>query len=101
MARLKRRIRSFGGWNDDAKPMDGVSNLSDAMLVFACGLMISIAANWNVDLMVQKVEVTPEQSVNETDFNEVVNNNSDDDVYQELGKVYVDPETGEMYMVTE
>lgn len=100
MGRLKKR-RSLEGWDEDPKPMDGVANLSDAMLVFACGLMIAIAVNWNVDLKVQKVDVEPEEAVTEDEINEIVSDSSDDSTYKEMGKVYMDPETGEMYMVTD
>jgi hypothetical protein len=100
MGRLRNR-RSFASWNDDSKPMDGVSNLSDAMLVFACGLMISVAVNWKVDLAVQQVEVSSEQLVDQTDFNEVISGESNEETYKEMGKVYVDSDTGEMYMVVD
>lgn len=100
MKRLKRR-KSFGLWTDDSKPMDGVSNLSDAMLVFACGLMISVAVKWNVDLKVQQIEIMPEQTVDESDLSEIISSESDEETYQEMGKVYMDPETGEMYMVVD
>lgn len=100
MKKLNRR-RGFDVWNEDSKPMDGVSNLSDAMLVFACGLMISVAVNWNVDLKLQQVEVMPEQTVSEGDFSEVISSDSEDETYQEMGKVYMDPDTGEMYMVVD
>ena len=100
MKRLKRRSK-LSSWNDDSKPMDGVSNLSDAMLVFACGLMISVAANWKVDLTVKQVEVSPEQIINEGDFNEIISSDSESETYKEMGKVYMDPDTGEMYMVVE
>ena len=100
MARLSRG-RRLQGWDEDPKPMDGVANLSDAMLVFACGLMIAIAVNWNVDLKVQKVDVEPEQMVDDSEINDIISDISDDNTYQEMGTVYKDPETGEMYMVTD
>lgn len=100
MGRLRKRGR-LEAWDEDPKPMDSVANLSDAMLVFACGLMISIAVNWNVDLKVQKVEVQPEQAVSKEDFNEAVSDSDDKALYHEVGKVYIDSETGEMYMIEE
>lgn len=100
MGHLKRN-RRMQGWDEDPKPMDGVANLSDAMLVFACGLMIAIAVNWKVDLKIQKVDVEPENLITENEINEVISDTSDDSVYQEMGKVYKDPDTGDMYMVSD
>ena len=99
MARLRRRKNV--DWGEDSKPMDGVSNLSDAMLVFACGLMIAIAVNWNVDLKVQKVDVEPEDVLSETETEAAVGDDDNQNTYKEMGKVYMDPESGEMYMVSD
>ena len=30
--------------------MDGMANLADVMLVFACGLILALIINWNVDV---------------------------------------------------
>ena len=72
--------------------MESVANLVDVMLVFACGLIIALIAAWNVD-----VTKTPYK---ETD---VKNNNFQEEVMpedlQEMGKVYLDPETGKMYVL--
>ena len=41
--RVVRKKESFN-------PMDGMANLADVMLVFACGLLIALIASWNVDI---------------------------------------------------
>ena len=44
--------------------LDGVGNLADVMLVFACGLMVALVVAWNVDLQtVQEVELADSQQV--------------------------------------
>ena len=42
--RRKRREES------EVNPMDGVANLSDAMLILAVGIMLALILNWNVDI---------------------------------------------------
>ncbi len=62
--------------------MESVVNLIDIMLIFACGLMVSIASLWNIDL----------QAADQ--MNKLKN-----DSYQNIGKVYEDPETHKMYII--
>jgi len=35
---------------EDFSPMEGVGNMADAMLVFACGLLLALIMSWNVDV---------------------------------------------------
>ena len=35
---------------EDFSPMEGVGNMADAMLVFACGLLLALIISWNVDV---------------------------------------------------
>ena len=44
--------KSLRSRHDDApvNPMDSVSNLADAMLVLAVGIMLALIINWNVDI---------------------------------------------------
>ncbi len=100
----------FGGDDDmsmmgDINPMDGVSNLSDVMLVFACGLMVAVILNWNVDITkkVVKEDVTMDEEIelNESlsdDPNTVSNVEQN---YEQFGTVYHDPSTGKYYVVYE
>ena len=57
-------------------PMESVVNLIDIMLIFACGLMVSIVSLWNIDLNMS-------DRINQTESN----------YYQDVGRVYEDPET--------
>ncbi|TEB08006.1 hypothetical protein Psch_01561 [Pelotomaculum schinkii] len=41
-----RRRKTPEGTN----PLEGASNIVDAILVFACGLTLSLVMRWNVDL---------------------------------------------------
>lgn len=91
---------SFGG--EEVDPMASVANLVDAMLVFACGLMMALVVYWNIDLSgVQDVSV--EQDMTEvTDIEQMTEDmQSGGSGYNELGMVYQDPATGQMYMITD
>lgn len=62
--------------------MESVVNLIDIMLIFACGLMVSIASLWNINL----------QAADQ--MNKLKN-----DSYQNIGQVYEDPETHKLYII--
>ena len=83
--------------------MDGVANLADVMLVFACGIMLALIINWNVDVgSVLENSVQVEQGQEVTDLENLGEGQgklSEDGQYEEMGVVYRDPETGDLYMV--
>lgn len=88
---------------ESVNPMDGLANLADVMLVLACGLMLALIINWNVDVgptetltgLDQGMEITESgSSTEEEDFLE------DQAAMEEMGIVYKDPTTGKLYMVT-
>lgn len=62
--------------------MESVVNLIDIMLIFACGLMVSIVALWNINTNVSN-------QINQTKSNS----------YEDMGQVYEDPVTKKMYII--
>ncbi|MDR3295570.1 MAG: DUF2149 domain-containing protein [Clostridiales Family XIII bacterium] len=88
--------------DDDINPMDGAVNIVDAMLVFACGLMLSLVIYWNVDLEENRL-ASVEQGGDVTEVESVqdaVTEDADGDTrYERMGSVYRDPDTGKLYMV--
>lgn len=94
----------FGG--EDANPMAGVSNLVDAMLVLAVGIMLALIINWNIDVS-QATTATQIDEDSMTEITDDFDSVSEDDLTEELGeqgleeagKVYVDQDTGKMYLV--
>lgn len=85
---------------DDFNPMEGLGNLADAMLVFACGLLLALIINWNVQVS-DTGEIKQQQDKYEI---EGVDENSTqtidgDTSLEEMGKVYKDPATGKYYVV--
>lgn len=95
---------------DRANPMDGVSNMSDAMLVLAVGIMLALVINWKVDLQIVgknfTVENVDENKLDEVDIDKQtpVSNISFEDIeskYKKSGTVYTDVTTGKTYVVVE
>lgn len=99
MLRDKRKRKTFL-IEEEVSPMEGAINIVDAMLVFACGLMLSLVIYWNVDIKHtelkpnggEKIEITKNAGAKDVDENKK---------YKLSGKVYVDPETGEMFYVAD
>lgn len=109
MVRDKSKKRFSEGEED---PMAGTSNLVDAMLVIAVGLLIFVVMSWNMQSVVfndnnheqaidqnspDVTEVSEGQVLNETPEN----SSSSGQGYTEMGKVYKDPSTGKLIMVEE
>ena len=97
------RIRHRVGKCEDINPLDGMANLADVMLVFACGLMLALISYWNVDVAgVAESLVDVEQGQEVSDvagLDDDGNPESAEGGYEEYGKVYRDPATGKLYMV--
>ena len=98
LRRGKSKLRD----GEDVNPMASTANIVDAMLVLAVGLMIAVIAFWNVDTT-QLQEVIQEDEVTEMDDVEEMADdmNSSGSSYNEIGTVYQDPESGQLYMLTE
>lgn len=107
---MKRSINTSDNYDTDAgiSPMDNISNMSDAMLVLAVGIMLALVINWNIDINVSTEKKTGE-SVAEDEFQEYEiddkNQNTEvsiEDVennYVKSGTVYTDTTTGKTYIV--
>ena len=107
MVRDKSNKRFSEGEED---PMAGTSNLVDAMLVIAVGLLIFVVISWNMQSVVfqdsqqqQQIEQTS-PDVTEVSEGQVLNetpdtSNDSGSGYMEMGKVYKDPATGKLIMV--
>jgi hypothetical protein len=84
--------------------LDGVANLVDVMLVLACGLMLALVINWNVDISPGKPADSQKADELRTELEFTGDTGEDLDAdadYEELGVVYRDPATGKLYLVTE
>ncbi|MDO4545313.1 MAG: hypothetical protein Q4C25_04080 [Bacillota bacterium] len=85
-------------FEEDINPMEGTSNLADAMLVLAVGIMLALIINWNVDLtQFVDLEELDAEALAEEEIDEV----EADQALQEKGTVYQDPTTGRFYIRVE
>jgi len=92
---LRRKRRA----DDDVDPMSSVANISDAMLVFACGLLIAIFLAWNLDISdMTQVEIDQSQQIEDLDdMRDAIEAGGSG--YIERGTVYQDPNTGTLYLL--
>ncbi len=102
---MRGGLRRNSRWRqEEVNPLEGAINIVDAMLVFACGLMLALAINWNVDFGVGQ-RVNLEQGREMTDAPEIredlIKTQGQGEVYERMGTVYRDPATGKLFMLTE
>lgn len=92
---------------DDASPTWGVTNLADAMLVLAVGIMLALVVNWRVDVsenLIQEIDTNDKTRMQEiSDIDTITEDNLTDFTtgsgLEERGSVFVDPVTGKMYVI--
>lgn len=112
MLKRSKYSRKRAESEDDLNPMNYMSNLSDAMLVLAVGMMLALVAAWNVDITVVQSEASQANKQNAVELSEDVDSlhtssdKTDDSISAEdfglleYGKVYVDAE-GNFYVIEE
>lgn len=84
---------------EEVDPLSSVANIADAMLVFACGILIALIVAWNVDVnKVVQVEIDRTKQIEDVEtLQDVLAGEGDS--YIERGTVYQDPNTGKLYML--
>ena len=103
MAIGKKNLRTSnllgGSYGVDDDPMSSMGNLMDVMLVFACGLMIALIAHYNVDFSPTDPTAGDVERLDAElqDAEQGIANS--DSTYAEVGTVYRDVETGQLYVV--
>lgn len=99
---LRNRRRRIA---EDVSPLEGAINIVDAMLVFACGLMLSLIIHWNVDLgqIRERVELNQTQEVTQDPEiqRDLIESQGQGKLYEKMGTVYKDPDTGRIFMLTD
>lgn len=98
---LRKSRRSV---SEDVSPLEGAVNIVDAMLVFACGLMLSLVIHWNVDLdkVGERVNLNRGQEVTQAPEmrDDLIETQGEGKIYEKMGTVYKDPSTGQLFMLT-
>lgn len=85
---------------EDVNPSAYIVNMVDCMLVLACGFLVMLILHWNI-------ATTSVDELDESSMEEVDPQNMPEDVtsggsyYIDAGKVYQDPNTGQLYLVQE
>ena len=82
--------------DDDFSPMEGVGNMADAMLVFACGILLALIISWNVEIS-ERGEINRDAGLKYEVDNigqEATETIDPAEGLEEMGTVYRDPETG-------
>ena len=109
---IRRRKGKFLNKGEE-DPMAGTSNLVDAMLVIAVGLLVFVVISWNMQNIVFNENMDEQQKqkvknaiteVSQIDQGEELKNspdisNSSGNGFTEMGKVYRDSDTGKLIMV--
>lgn len=97
---LRKRRRISGSIDDD--PMSGLNNLSDAMLVLALGFLIFaiLALSVDPDMITQSQSTQDVSTADAFTQNYTDAGGLEDSGYSEVGKVYEDPVTGDLVMVS-
>lgn len=88
---------------EEADPRVGLVNLADVMLVLACGLMVALVVNWNINLpsaseITDMAEMTELSKADIEQMTDQMQSGSGSN-YQERGMVYEDPTTGKLYLL--
>ncbi len=104
----RRRMATTFDFDEDVNPMAGLSNLADAMLVLAVGLMIALMAAWSVDIVNEQpnqATVDADETSELEDYEDLYRNideseevEQEDEGLTEYGTVYID-EDGNLYVL--
>lgn len=85
---------------EDVNPQAYIVNLADCMLVLAVGAFVAMVSAFDVEL--PSIEQVESDSLEEVDPSMVPEDlEGEGSRYIEAGKVYIDPDTGNYYMIRE
>ena len=86
---------------EEADPMSSLTNLTDIMLVFAVAVMLAALIRWNEDLGgIPLVKLNPEDLILVDDLETMrMENESFGQYTDQAERVYVDPKTGQMFIL--
>ncbi len=92
------------GTPEEENPLESAINIVDAMLVFACGLMLALVMHWNVNLGQTGERVNLDLGKEVTQIpdirDDLIKSDGQGKLYEKLGTVYKDPVTGQLFMLT-
>ena len=88
---------------EEVDPMSSTSNLVDAMLVFACGLLLALVVKYDVPLNADLTQATQTGDMTQIENPEQLTDSTDNGGkgFEEVGVTYRDPATGQLYVKVE
>ena len=89
------------GQIEDVDPMANMTNMVDAMLVLAVGLMMALVVAMNVNFYDIRELLEDDLTEIENPEDIVDDIHATENPYQEMGTVYQDPTTGKTYVITD
>ena len=94
----QRRFGGRGAVGEDVNPSAYIVNLADCMLVLALGVIVALVSYYNVDLTgVSKLKEEDMKPIDPQTLPEEIGEGGT--YYVEAGTVYMDPNTGQLYIV--
>lgn len=85
--------------DEDVQPMQYVANLTDVMLVLACGLMAAVVTFWQVDLRQTDIDRDKMRHVDSSNVIRQESGSVSTDGLVNQGTVFKDPKTGDLYII--
>jgi hypothetical protein len=77
--------------------MEGAANLADVMLVLAVGFLLALIMSWNTDWTLQAPGISEIGEMNRAETDALDAGRA----YEPMGRVYRDPVSGRLYLVTD
>jgi hypothetical protein len=88
--------------SEDVNPMDSVANFGDVMLVLCAAVIVALINFWGVDISSAEELATEKMKQVETDISAGEGSEQvGGEQYEEVGTVYKDKASGELYMIEE
>lgn len=102
---LRSKRRRIFVSSEETDPMEGITNIMDVMLVLASGLMLALSVYWNIDLgpVGERVDLQQGREITENlDLrDDLIETRGEGELYEKMGTVYKDPQTGKLFMLTD
>lgn len=94
-----RIISRRASYREEISPMESMVNLVDVMLVFICGLLMSIFAYWNISMDGLVAVADQDQLVQIDNPEEITAQMQTVSSYDSVGSAVLDPKTGNLYVM--
>ncbi|MHC6179080.1 DUF2149 domain-containing protein [Clostridium sp. JNZ X4-2] len=93
--RLQSKRASY---REEINPMESLVNLVDVMLVFICGLLLSIIIFWNINMKNLVIILDQKQLIKINNPKELTTQMKDKSSSGSVGSAVLDPKTGKIYI---